>query len=62
MKNYSIRNVEEGKDISLQKDFENLQMIEGYLGCNWKDEYPGITSIRGKRLSMTLQAIKDSLC
>ena len=38
-----------------------LEKIEGHLGCNWKDEYPGIEMLKGKALRNVLEAIVDEL-
>lgn len=44
-----------------QKIEQMLEKIEGHLGCNWKDEYPGIEELKGKALEEALQAIVDEL-
>ena len=38
-----------------------LELIEGRLGRNWKDEYPGIKKLKGKALTSALEAIVDEL-
>jgi hypothetical protein len=38
-----------------------LEKIEGHLGCNWKDEYPGIKNLKGEALMNALEAIVDEL-
>ena len=38
-----------------------LEKIEGHLGCNWKDEYPGIDKLKGQALTAALEAICDEL-
>ena len=38
-----------------------LEKIEGHLGCNWKDEYPGIEKLSGDKLRKALEAICSEL-
>ena len=38
-----------------------LEKIEGHLGHNWKDEYPGIQKMHGEELLEALRAISDEL-
>ena len=38
-----------------------LELIEGRLGHNWKDEYPGIKKLKGEKLIRALEAIVDEL-
>ena len=40
---------------------EMLEKIEGHLGCNWKEEYPGIEKLKGKALREALEAICTEL-
>jgi hypothetical protein len=38
-----------------------LERIEGHLGGNWKDEYPGIEELQGDALINALKGIVDEL-
>ena len=40
---------------------EMLEIIEGHLGCNWKDEYDGIDDLDEEDFELTLQNIVDEI-